>query len=283
MTIRDGATPPLGGGIDRDSPIPFYFQLAVLIERAIKDERWPTGMRMPSELEICRQFGLSRTTVRRTMGWLESEGLVSRRKGAGAFVQGIPGRAWLLSSTGGFFEEEALRMGHQVTSEVLRAEIQPLPQWAANCLGLPLGERGATLERIRQVDKQKAIYVINHVAPQYADAAIDVGDPNESLYLRLKDRYGIESHGGRRTLSARIATEEIAAHLGLEPGHPVMFIESVLWDRSEKPFDCYRAWVVCEIAPVEIRVSSFSRKSGVAEVPGHQGATVPAHHDREAP
>jgi GntR family transcriptional regulator len=259
MATRDGAAPPLDGDIDRESPIPVYFQLALLIEAAIREERWPAGMRLPSELEMCRHYGLSRTTVRRTLGWLEDEGLIARRKGASAFVLGVPSRAWVLSSTSGFFEEEAIRMGHQVTSEILRAEIEPLPPWASGCLGLSDGARGGTLERVREVDGRKAIYVVNHVVPQYAEAANDIG-PDESLYLRLRDRFGVESHGGRRTLTARAATAEVAALLDLERGHPVVFIESVQWDRSERPFDCYRAWVVSEIAPVEIRVASVAPK-----------------------
>jgi GntR family transcriptional regulator len=256
----NGTAVALDGDIDRESPVPIYFQFALLIEDAIKGGSWQTGERLPSELDMCRRYGLSRTTVRRTLGWLESEGLIARRKGAGAFVQGIPSRAWLLSSTSGFFEEEALRMGHQVTSQVLRAQIEPLPHWAASSLGFHHGVHGATLERVRHVDGRKAIYVVNHVIPEFAEVAIDVADPNQSLYLRLKDRCGIEAHGGRRTVTAVPGSEQLASLLGFEPGYPVLFIESVSWDRNERPFDCYRAWVVSDIAPIEIRVDAVATK-----------------------
>ena len=41
---------------------------------------------LSSENQICEQFGVSRITVRRALQTLESEGLIYRRQGLGAFV-----------------------------------------------------------------------------------------------------------------------------------------------------------------------------------------------------
>jgi GntR family transcriptional regulator len=241
--------------IHRGSPVPFYFQLAELLEQEIASGRWTTGARLPSEPDLCRHFGLSRTTVRQALTRLEQRGLIDRLKGQGTFVRGAHPGLWLLQSSEGFFQDEVDRLGRKVTSQVLRAEREVLPDWACKALELPARSQGATLERLRSVDGRVALYVVNHLPRHMAEAALAVGNPNESLYRRLAERAGVEPHGGRRTLEAINADERLASLLELEPGAAVAYIESVAWDADLRPFDCYRAWLRTDRTRVDIQVS----------------------------
>ena len=240
--------------IDRNSPAPFYFQLAQALESEITTGRWPSGTRLPSEPEMCDHFGLSRTTVRQALARLEQRGLIERLKGQGTFVQRTEPGLWLLQSSEGFFQDEVDRLGRTVTSEVLSAERGPLPLWACTALELPPQSHGATLERLRSVDGLVALYVVNYVADHAADAALAIGNPSESLYRRLQERAGVEPCGGRRTLEAIAAPEWLAELLELSPGAPVAFIESVAWDAEMRPFDCYRAWLRTDRTRIDIQV-----------------------------
>ncbi|MFD7444437.1 FadR/GntR family transcriptional regulator [Streptomyces sp. NPDC059909] len=58
------------------------------IRHLMREERLQPGDRLPSERELCTQFGVSRVTVREALRILESSGLVEIRVGArgGAFV-----------------------------------------------------------------------------------------------------------------------------------------------------------------------------------------------------
>lgn len=143
--------------IDRASPVPFYFQLAELLEREIASERWDPGARLPSEPELCEQFALSRTTVRQALTRLEQKGLITRDKGRGTFIAGLKPRSWLIQTTEGFFHEEFVRTGHRVTSRILRLEPATLPNWASDALSLPVGSDGVLVERPREVDGLTAL------------------------------------------------------------------------------------------------------------------------------
>lgn len=239
--------------IDRASPVPFYFQLAELLEHEIASGRWAPGTRLPSEPDLCEQYGLSRTTVRQALARLEQRGLIDRLRGQGTFVQrGEPG-LWLLQSSEGFFQDEVDRMGRTVTSQVLRAERGPLPVWACRALELPPRSHGAILERLRSVDGAVALYVVNHLVEDVANAALAIASPNESLYRRLRERAGVVPHGGRRTLEAIEAEPWVAALLELRDGAPVAYIESVAWDAEMRPFDCYRAWLRTDRTRIDIQ------------------------------
>jgi GntR family transcriptional regulator len=222
-----------------------------VLEQEISSGRWAPGARLPSEPELCERYGLSRTTVRQALARLEQRNLIERRKGQGTFVRRERSGLWLLQSSEGFFHDEVDRLGRTVTSTVLRAERGPLPDWACIALSLRPRSRGATLERLRSVDGLVALYVVNHLPGHAAEAALDIANPNESLYRRLRERGGVIPHGGRRTLEAVAAEPPIAQLLELAPGAPVAFIESVAWDEELRPFDCYRAWLRTDRTRIE--------------------------------
>jgi GntR family transcriptional regulator len=241
--------------INRDSPVPFYFQLAEVLEGEIRSGRWQPGTRLASEPELCEHYGLSRTTVRQALARLEQRSLIERLKGQGTFVRRERSGLWLLQSSEGFFQDEVDRLGRTVTSEVLRAVHEQLPEWACEVLELPARTHGATLERLRSVDGLVALYVVNHLPAHAAPAALSISNPNESLYRRLREHLGVALHGGRRALQAIAADAAVAKLLELEPGAPVAYIESVAWDEEMRPFDCYRAWLRTDRTGIDVQVS----------------------------
>src|ERR1700730_5471722 len=60
------------------------------------------GDRLPSEGQLCTDFGVSRAVVREALARLHADGVTVTRKGAGTYVQRQPGREFLrLSPIGG--------------------------------------------------------------------------------------------------------------------------------------------------------------------------------------
>ena len=241
------------GRIDRRSPIPFYFQLKRLVADEIRSSRWQPGTRLPSEIDLCERFDVSRTTVRQALGELEREGTLRKEKGRGTFVAEPVSSSWLLQSSHGF-HEDATKEGKTVTSRVLRCELEVLPDWAADALTMPAGSHGVTLERVRSVDGQLAMYVVNHLAPELADTVLGAELERGSLYGTLAEREGLAVAGGRRVVEAATAADELARLLCVEPGAPLLFVESVSWDQDQRPFECYRAWHRSDRSKIEVQV-----------------------------
>lgn len=242
--------------IDRSSPVPFYFQLAELLEREIVSGRWESGARVPSEHELGDRYGLSRTTIRQALARLEQEGLVSREKGRGTFVSDSHPRSWMIQSTEGFFGDELLRAGRSVASRILKLERRGLPRWASDALDLPSGAEGVMIERVRSVDGLVALYVVNCL-PAFAAEAVEGLEADESLYRRLHERGGIVIAGGRRSLEAVGAGAKLAELLELDRGASLAYIESSTWDETGRPIDCYQAWLRTDRMRLEIEVTAL--------------------------
>ena len=63
-----------------------YLDLASEIRDNIVSKKWKPGDLLPSETQLCRDFGVSRGTVVKALEVLHREGLAQRRQGVGTFV-----------------------------------------------------------------------------------------------------------------------------------------------------------------------------------------------------
>ncbi len=66
---------------------PLYSQVAQDLAESIGSGRYPIGSLLPTEMELCEQYGTSRPTVRLALQELQAMGLVSRRKRVGTRVE----------------------------------------------------------------------------------------------------------------------------------------------------------------------------------------------------
>ena len=66
-----------------------YQLLADKLREELRRNRGQSGYKLPTELELSRQYQLSRQTVRHTLRLLEEEGLIRRRQGSGSYATGL--------------------------------------------------------------------------------------------------------------------------------------------------------------------------------------------------
>src|SRR6266540_1182314 len=66
--------------------IPLHYQIQRVLRAQIESGKWAVGERVPPEYALMRRFEVSRTTIRRALRWLESDGLIVRQRPSGTFV-----------------------------------------------------------------------------------------------------------------------------------------------------------------------------------------------------
>lgn len=72
------------------SGISRYIQLATLFRRRIETGVWQSGQQIPTVEDLAGEFGVARATIRQAIGILEGEGLISRFRAKGTFVNKLP-------------------------------------------------------------------------------------------------------------------------------------------------------------------------------------------------
>lgn len=76
--------------IDKQSPIPAYHQITSHLKERISLGEWQLGDKLPAEESLAQEYRVSRITLRQAMAELEQQGLISRQRGRGAFLTGLP-------------------------------------------------------------------------------------------------------------------------------------------------------------------------------------------------
>ncbi len=67
--------------------VPLHRQLFLVLHDEIARGAISAGAPLPTEQDLCDQFGVSRITVRRALADLASQGYITRRQGVGSFVR----------------------------------------------------------------------------------------------------------------------------------------------------------------------------------------------------
>lgn len=230
----------VGGVIDRTSPVPYYHQLKELLRDEILSGRWPAGVQIPSEPELCRVLDVSRTVVRQALGDLGNEGLLRRRKGLGTFVAEPKIHGRLVQSLTGF-HDDMLAQGRVPRTRVLDQRVVPAPKVVASELGIPEGTPVVMIDRVRSVDGEPIVLVTTYLPHARVPGLETIDLTDASLYQTLASAYGLVIERGRRMLESIAATASCADELDLEPGDPVLFLRSVTFTADGQAIEYYEA------------------------------------------
>lgn len=223
------ALSPSATGIQLDSVLPKYFQLKHILRESIGALQPDSAV--PSEAELCQQFGVSRTTVRKALSDLAQEGLVYSVQGKGTFVSAHKKTSGWVAQTGGLFADMTER-GFQVTMRVLEVGIVPAEENIANLLKVPVTTPVVRLMRLRFVDGKPFDIVTNYM-PAARFPGLEKEDFNDSsLYTVLKNRYGVKFTSGERLIEATNCTTEEARLLQIPPNSALLVMRSTMFDET---------------------------------------------------
>jgi GntR family transcriptional regulator len=231
--------PPLRTYIDRQAPIPFYVQLKEALCEPIAEGKWRPGDRLPGEPELCRLFGVSRTVVRQALKEMTYEGLVVREKGRGTFV--APPKISSqrqVQSLDGFYQDMAEK-GLPPVNRVLEQAVVPAPPKVAAALQLHAGDPVVKLIRLRFVQEEPMVLVTAYL-PHALCPGLEKADlEKQSLYAYLESQCGLVIARGLRRIEAVLASEYEAELLGLDPGAPLLKLESTSYLDDGTPIEYY--------------------------------------------
>jgi GntR family transcriptional regulator len=227
--------------IDFNSNIPYYLQLIELLKGKIQAGEWQTGDQIPSEPDLCEEYGISRTVVRQALHAIELEGLIIRRKGKGTFVaEPKYNEGWFQKLTG-FYQDMVVERGLKVLTQVLCMEVEPASTNIADLLQLKPEAQVFCIERLRFVDQVPIVLVSTYIP---FDLCPDLGKFDlgaRSLYEVLEKEFGLVISHGRRTIEAVAANEREAQYLQIEDGDPMILINSVTYMEDGTPMEYYHA------------------------------------------
>ena len=170
--------------------MPRYLVVAQALMRDIERGTYKVGTMLPTELEICEQFGISRHTAREAIRRLSDVGLITRRAGIGTTVkaQSINSRYTASISD----PTEMFAFNRQTRLQVLSEDWVEIKGAWAEILPQALGQRWMRVSALRFMEGSHE--PVSHtqilVHPSYEAIRERLTEPGATVYRLIEGLHG---------------------------------------------------------------------------------------------
>jgi GntR family transcriptional regulator len=225
-------------GLDRNSPVPLYHQLKQLLLENIEDGSYPVGKLLPPEMELLREYRVSRATVRRAMQEMEYAGYIQRTPGKGTFVLRAKLKRGLSQLTS--FTEDMQERGRTVATQLLEFKTQIPPARVANLMEIRTDTPLIFIYRLRYADN---IPMALNVSYLNLPEGINISESDllkVSSLFSLLENTGIRLIEADKTIESIPANEEYAGLLNMNIGEPLLFVEGIVYTLNHVPVEYHQ-------------------------------------------
>lgn len=216
---------------------PQYVLVAQRLIADITGGRYPVGSLLPTELELCKQFGVSRHTIREAIRRLQERGLVTRQRGVGTSVKAKRVDTRYVQSSMEISDlpryVEDTRLVTTEAGDIIADE--PL----ADLLKCPLGQRWVKVSGCRYAGKSKLPMALTdiYINAAYASVRKLIGAMKVPVYTLIEKQYGITVGEVQQEIRASIIAAAEAKRLSVTPGSAGLLVTRRYLDGNDRTIE----------------------------------------------
>ncbi|MDR6638956.1 GntR family transcriptional regulator [Paenarthrobacter nitroguajacolicus] len=239
LESAEAAAEPVGriSPLNRDGGGPLHAQIRDILHRQIVDMALSPGSSLPTEEELQRQFGVSRSVVRQALSGLSDLGLIRRQRGRGSVVASTPVLRRHVQRAGGL-DEQAAAHGQRLRTHVISVEPSEPPQAGIDALGTT---NTWQIERVRYLGDLPVAFMRTWVPrdffPHFTAELLE----NASLLGLMRD-HGYQPAGGPRQVQAVSSDHDLARTLNVNAGEPLLLLQGVTRDALGHGLEWFNVW-----------------------------------------
>jgi DNA-binding GntR family transcriptional regulator len=215
--------------------LPLWYQVSQSLRASILGRSPDDPLRLPTEEQLAGHYGVSVLTMRQALKELEDEGLITRHRRRGTFIEpaalrGAPVR--LLGSVDAIVAQQS-----GMTTELLDHGTVPVPGALAE--HFPGAETVATYHRLRCDEKtgEPTNHARNYIRADLA-GRVDLADlVRWPMTKVLRDIVGVRISRITDTVEARLADPETARLLQVPLLSPILHYTGITYDEDGRPLD----------------------------------------------
>jgi DNA-binding GntR family transcriptional regulator len=199
-------------------------ELASRLECAIGAGEHPVGSLLPTEIELCARFGVSRHTVREALRSLRESGLVTRRQGSGTQVIAAASRGTYVQSLASV--DDVLQYARDTSLEVESRRRVVARGPLARLLGCTPGQRWVAIAALRRAGSgAEPICVTDiYLDPDYASVVPRIGRSRGAVHALIEAEHALRIEEIVQSISAVVLDSGQAERLGSGEGEAALRI-----------------------------------------------------------
>lgn len=217
--------------VDRFNREKLYIQLTRILLEEINSGRWQPGQRIPTEEELCKEYNVSKITVRQAIHNLASEGYLLKLQGKGTFVTGLLSEGCLAMRT--LFTEEMFGKEVKVEKKILSRGAEMPPSDAGGYL--KTDDRIYHVLSKRLVNGEPVSLEESFIPYRLVPDMEKLDFSSRSLYSILQEKGIKKIFKVMQTIEISQARAENAKHLDIRAGVPVLVVHRLLLSSDNTP------------------------------------------------
>ena len=216
---------------------PQYVLVAQRLIADITGGRYPVGSLLPTEFELCTQFGVSRHTIREAIRRLQERGLVTRQRGIGTSVKASRVETRYVQSTAAISDlpryVDDTRLVTSEAAEVIADDA------LAELLRCPEGQRWLKVTGFRYAGKDKLPMALTEIYVNAAYGGIGklIGTMKVPVYTLIEKQYGITIVEVRQEIRATTIGAADAKRLSVKPGSAGLVVTRRYFGDNDRPVE----------------------------------------------
>lgn len=196
---------------------PRYVQLARTLLNEINSGKYPVGSYLPTEFELCDQFGVSRFTVREAVKQLVRQGLLVRQRGVGTRVCAVAPVSQYVQRMSGI--NDLNQYASDTSLQVDKSEIISVSGEVAAMLGASEGETWLHVQGLRFTKGSDVpiSFTDIYIAPRFRSVKGVTGRMVRAVYTLLEEQFQANIKTVEQEIRATVLTEDMAQLLAVPP------------------------------------------------------------------
>lgn len=223
--------------IDRNSTIPLYKQLQLILQDKILFGELGPEVLLPTEQQLCEQYRISRITVRNTLANLERNGLIVRMRGRGAIVKKRDMQMSFGSVAG--FARQIQSEGYATSSKIIKKELVVGNADLLSCFEMNGLEKELFWHfcSLRYLNDSPAVIMNHYVKKALGDKMLEHDLEKTSFYYLFESITKQRIIRSGNWLASVQATPESAKMLSVENGTALMWWRGITYLEGDIPVE----------------------------------------------
>ena len=213
-----------------------------MLRKMIRLPEYNNGGLLPKEIDLAKELGISRNTLRQATNKLEYEGLLKRKRGVGTKVSHKQVNTHLNDWLS--FTQEMNEKGVSFTNYKLQTEWVKPNKKAANFFELEMGIPVLKLSRLRGDKEGPFVYFESYFHPRIGLKGDE--DYTRPLYDLLEKDYHVRPTYSNERINARLASQFTSKQLKIDKGSPVLVRERFVSDPGNRPLEYNIGFYIAE-------------------------------------